>query len=157
MMFKTKGEFIQALKDYDFYKSKLSTLKFEYERLDYIRFNKVKSPLDYDVVGYENGEQMRSLKTRSYTSNEQIAERNESLDNKLTTLKNTIASYESTIQEVDNQLLVFKEPLRSVLVTRYIKGYTYNALIIKFPSLFPIGYPNAVKRYIENGLDKVFK
>ncbi len=156
-MFKTKGEFIQTLKDYDLYKTKLDTLKVEYEKLDYIRFNKVKSPLDYDVVGYKDGEQMRSLKTRSYTSNEQIAQRNESLDKQLEQLEKKITSYESTIKEVDAQLKTFKEPFRSVIVYRYIKGNTYNATIIKFPNLFPAGYPNAVKRYIENGLDKMFK
>ncbi len=155
-MFKTKGEFIQALKDYDELVTKLEELKAEYDKTEYLRYDKVKSSLDYDVVGYENGEQMRSLKTRSHTSSEQIAERNESLDKKLSKLQTKISNYELAIKEVGLQLEVFKEPFRSVLKYKYIKGYTYNALIIKYPSLFPVGYPNAVKRYIDNGLDKVF-
>lgn len=155
-MFKTKGEFIQALKDYNEYTSTLESLKSEYDKLEYLRFDKVKSALDYEVVGYENGEQMRSLKTRSYTSSEDIAKRNESLDNKLEKVKSKISNYELAIQEVDEQLLEFKEPMRSVLKYRYIKGETYNNLIIRFSSLFPVGYPNAVKRYIDSALDKAF-
>lgn len=152
-MFKTKGEFIQALKDYNTYKDKLSTLKFEFEREEYNRFSKVKSPLDYDVVGYKDGEQIRSLKTRSYVSDVQRAERNENLDKKLAKLKQEISSYELAIQEVDTQLKVFKEPYRSVLIDRYINNFTYYQLINKYSSMFPAGYPNAVKRYIESGLD----
>lgn len=155
-MFKTKGEFIQALKDYNELKDKLDSLKSEYDKLEYLRFDKVKSALDYDVLGYEDGEQMRLLKTRSYTSQEQISKRNESLDNKMSKLKANISNYELAIQEVDSQLLFFKEPTKSVLKDKYISGKTYNALIVKYPSLFPVGYPNAVKRYISNELDKAF-
>ena len=155
-MFKTKGEFIQALKDYNELKDKLDSLKSEYDKLEYLRFDKVKSALDYDVLGYEDGEQMRLLKTRSYISNMQRAENNEKLDKKLAKLKKDILSYELAIQEVDSQLSFFKEPAKSVVKDKYINSKTYNALIIKYPSLFPVGYPNAVKRYISNELDKAF-
>ncbi len=104
-------------------------------------------------IQYKNGEQIRSLKQRSYVSDVQCAEHNEKLDNQLEQLENQIASYESAIKEVNDQLKAFEEPYKSILIDRYIHDYTYNRLINKYSNMFPAGYPNAVKRYIDNGLN----
>ena len=157
LMFTTKGEFIQALKDYNEVKTKLENLKSEYKNTEYLRFSKVKSSLDYDVAGYENGEQMRVLKGRSYSSPEQVVQRNESLDKKLSKLEKSICDCESRLNQVDEFLLNFKEPSKSIVIRKYRDSLTYNDLANRFTSVFPVGYPNAVKRYIDCELEKAFR
>ena len=120
MLFETKGEFIQALKDYDLLKEKENALIEEYRNLNYLRYEKVKSPLDYDVVKYnKKGEAIRQIKGRGSFNSESIAERNEQLEEQMEKLLDRAATIRIKLANIDQELGEFDSPLREILIMRY--------------------------------------
>lgn len=120
MEFITSGEFIQALKDYHRIEDRLKETEAELKKLRYLRYEKIKSPLDYDVVGYDKHNQpIRQIKGRSVVSGEQISESNDFLDTRISDCESKTRRYRNVLNRVDKELESIEEPLKSILILRY--------------------------------------
>lgn len=51
MNFLSKADFVAAMRDYNKYKRIIAEYRDKLKELNYLRFEKVKSPLDYDKIG----------------------------------------------------------------------------------------------------------
>lgn len=124
MLYTTKGEFIQALKDYKTIKEKIKQTEEKLDRVNYLRFDKVKSPLDYDVVGYKKNKnnefvQVRQIKSRGSYNREQIIDSQEEMDKQITKFENELKVMRSKISQTDKELENIESPLKDILIMRY--------------------------------------
>lgn len=162
MLYVTKGEFIQALKDVEELKKRVYLYEIEYEKKIYLRFEKVKSPLDYDIIGYDDKETIRQLKTRGHVSQEQILQSNEILDKEIYDLEENITCCRERIDKALKMLSTLKQPLRAIVEDKYMNNKTYSQIASKYSKNFyqkkeGIVWDMQVKRYISDELDKYFK
>lgn len=157
MIFLTKGEFIQALKDYNQLKDNLDILKVILDKKNYLRFNKVSSPLDYDVVEYKGNEAIRSLKSHSYISESAKLSMQENLDNEIKRLEELIDELNAKLIYTMDVLHTFDDLTESILIDKYLVGMSYQSLTKKYQKNFEEKiYPMFLKRYINSKLDDMF-
>lgn len=156
MEYVTKGEFIQAIIDYDIVNEKLSEEKANYKRLMYLRYEKVKSPLDYNVVGYnKKGEAVREIKSRGSYNSEEILDNQEKLDKKIEISLNKIEQYKSKLKKVEKNLNLIAEPLKSMLVLRYRKKQKLKELAKKYSDIS--NTESGIHKYMDRELDFYFE
>lgn len=158
MTFLTKGEFIQALKDLNKNEIKVDDLRTLLNKKEYLRFHKVGSPLNYDVVGYDsNGDSIRQLKSHSYISETQKHDLYEALDKEIEQLKTSISEYETKINNTYKVLKNCDKPLSDILYDKYVHGTPYCLIAQHYQDLFfGTNYSVSVKRYIDSELEKMF-
>lgn len=125
MIFDTSGEFVQALKDYKTIEKKAVELKEEYHRLYYLRYEKVRSPLDYDIVQKKKKdgsiEEIRQIKGRGTYNQEAVADYHEKLDAQI---EKVMDEYSKLVVKMENtraELSKFDEELRELLIMRYLE------------------------------------
>ena len=155
MIFITKGEFTQALRDYNYICDLISDLKNEYDKLHYLRYEKIGSPLDYEIVGYKNGETIRQIKLHGNVSQETITESREHLDKKIQENLDRTAELAIKKANIESDLNSIKEPLRSILITRFIDGKRYRDVCKKYEKLYLD--ENGMHKYIKRGLSRYFE
>lgn len=125
MIYSTSGGFIQALKDYERKKAKAEQYKKRYQDLYYERYQKVRSPLDYDIVGYKKNkkgeiEAIRQIKIGGSYNENAVSDYHEVLDEEIDSL---LDKYSKLAVELENTRLDLKqiaEPLRSILIMRFV-------------------------------------
>lgn len=127
-MYLNSNEFIFALTQLNIWKRRRSDLEDELEKLDYLRFRKVKSPNDYDVIGYEGKEAIREQKSRSYVSEYQRMERWEEQDRQIEEVKSKILNLSGKIDECECALEELEEPLKGMCIDKYIRGKTFESI-----------------------------
>ena len=155
MIFLTKGEFIQALKDYNKYKEMSEDLQKQYKDLYYLRYEKVRSPLDYDIVGYEGNKAIRQLKGRGGFSQEAITESREKLEEKMQMIVDRNSELLKKINNVNDEMLNFDEPLRSILDCRFRKHMKLKTVCSKFSEMYLD--EAGMHKYINRELDKYYE
>lgn len=155
MIYDTMGEFIQALKDYQSISKKIEDYKDEYRNLHYLRYEKIKSPLDYDIVGYKNGEAIRQIKTHSVITPEQITRNNEILDNRIEVCLESISRLTTKKINVEDELKVFEQPLRSILISRYMYHRKLKDVCKKYKDSLCLDEAG-MHKYIMRGLGKYY-
>lgn len=131
-MYLNSNEFIFALTQLNGWKRRRSDLEDELKRLDYLRFRKVKSPNDYDVIGYEGKEAIREQKARSYVSEYQRMERWEEQDRQIEEVKSKIASLDSKIAECESAFNSLDDPLKGMCNDKYIRGKTFESIAPRY-------------------------
>ena len=153
MLFDSKGEFIQALKDYYTFEQLIEKNAQLYRDVYYLRYEKVRSPLDYDIVGYnkKTDEPIRQIKGRSSFSQETVMELQEQLDDKLEMLLDKNTELKKKVQKINDELKNIDEPLRSILILRYREKTKLKDICKKY-SLTESG----LHKYIDRGLDKYY-
>ena len=157
-MYLTKGEFIQTLKDYRIIKDKIKNLRCEYAKIEYLRFNKVKSPLDYEIIGYKDNETIRALKERSYINPDIVSSNNEKLEKEMLIIKDKLKKCELTIKNCEYVLNKLSKPIRYIIIDRFINKKTYKELAKKYNKHYQgVIYPNTILRDINKALDEYFK
>lgn len=154
MIYDTMGEFIQALKDYQSISKKIEDYKEEYRNLHYLRYEKIKSPLDYEIVGYENGEAIRQIKTHSVITPEQITRNNEILDNRIEVCLENVSRLTTKKINVEDELKIFEQPLRSILITRYMFHKKLKDVCKRYENLCLD--EAGMHKYIMRGLSKYY-
>lgn len=155
MLFLTKGEFIQALKDYQTYKERAEWLKNKYQDLYYLRYEKVRSPLDYDIIGYKNGEAVRQLKTRGSYNESVVTESQDKLEAEMVACLEKRSNLVSKINNVECELDKFQEPLKSILTLRYIEHAKLKVVCKKFKNMYLD--EAGMHKYIHRELDKYYQ
>ena len=130
-MYLTANEFIYALKCVSEWQEKKIAIQKEIDKLNYLLYEKVKSPLDYDIVGYKNNEAMRSIKTGRTPSQSEILDQREKLNNKLDNLIKQKNEIKKKISEVKETLSMINEPLKSILIEAFINKESYSAIAKK--------------------------
>ena len=132
MNFLSKADFVAAMRDYNKYKRIIAEYRDKLKELNYLRFEKVKSPLDYDIVGYDGGEPIRQIKTPSFSNPEVIRENQDRLDEKIESVEGQIELYVQEINKVDSELRSFPKSVRPLLRDRYIEKKTLRELLVKY-------------------------
>lgn len=155
MEFITKGEFIQAIKDYDYICELWNRERENYQRLKYLRYEKVRSPLDYDVVGYQDKETVRVIKGRGSYNPSEILDNQEKLEKKMGESLNKIGEYSNKLGKIDRSLNEVKEPLRSMLIMKYKQRKTLKEVAEKYPMISFT--ESGIYKYIDKTLDEYFK
>ena len=155
MNYMTKGEFVQALKDYHYIEELLSEEAKHLDDLNYLRFGKVKSSLDYDIVGYDrNGNVLRQIKGRSSVNRDAINESNEKLDVRITLSQRKLDNYRMALEKCDSELNIISEPLKEMLTLRYREHYKLHKLCKHFKKL---NYDeSAMYKYMMRELDRYY-
>ena len=153
MLFDSKGEFIQALKDYYTFEQLIKKNAQTYRDVYYLRYEKVRSPLDYDIVGYnkKTDEPIRQIKGRSSFSQETVMALQEQLDDKLEMLLDKNTELKKKMQKINDELKSIDEPLRSILILRYREKTKLKDICKKY-NLTESG----LHKYIDRGLDKYY-
>lgn len=155
MEFLTSGEFIQALKDYHNIEERKKIAEAEYDRLCYLRYEKVKSPLDYDIVGYDKkGNALRQIKGRSIASSEQIADSNDALDKKMEQCSKKISQYRDILLKTDVELAAIGMPLKKILIVRYKEHSKLKKVCNAFSELCLD--ESGMYKYIKRELEKYY-
>lgn len=155
MNYLTKGEFVQALKDYHYIEELMSDEQKYLDDLNYLRFGKVKSSLDYDIVGYDkNGNVLRQIKGHSSVNRDAINESNEKLDVRITLSQKKLDYYRMALEKCDSELNIISEPLKSMLELRYKEHYKLQKLCKRFKNL--CYDESAIYKYMMRELDKYY-
>lgn len=154
MIYDTKGEFIQALKDYDKYYEAALKWRSKYRDLHYLRYEKVKSSLDYDIVGYEDGEAIRQIKGRNTYNHQKALETQEKLDDELQKCLDEFTRYQNKMQNCMAELNSIKEPLKTILDMRYLKHQKLKEICKKSDLYLDEA---GMYKYIMRGLDKYYE
>lgn len=126
MIYSTSGGFIQSLKDYDKKQAKAKQLKEKYQNLHYERYEKIRSPLDYDIVKYKKKkdgtmEAIRQIKSGGSYNESVVRDLQEQLDKEMDEVQN---EYSKLIVEMENtreDLKAIKNPLKKILIMRYLE------------------------------------
>lgn len=121
MIFSTSGGFIQSLKDYDKKKKKAEEWKERYHDLYYQRYEKIRSPLDYDIVGYKNGEPIRQIKRGGSYNEEVVSAIHEKLEKEMEKVLNEYSKLMVEMENTKDELKRIEEPLKGILVMRYLE------------------------------------
>ena len=153
MLFDSKNDFISALKDYHKYEDIIQEAKEKYRDAHYLRYNKVKSSLDYDIVGYKNGEAMRVIKGRGSFSEETISNLHEYLDNQLEFYLDRVTKYEKKKQMVEDELRQIEDPLRSILILRFRENVKQKDVAKRF-NMSEGGMSKYINRELESYYDE---
>ena len=119
MLFDSKNDFIASLKDYYKNKEIAEESAQKYRDTHYLRYEKVKSPLDYEIVGYKNNSPVRQIKGRGVFNEQTVHELHEHLDNQLEYYLDRYTRYTKKCQMTDDELMNIKEPLRSIIILRF--------------------------------------
>lgn len=154
MIYDTKGEFIQALKDYKKYIEIANKWKHEYQDLYYLRYEKVKSPLDYDIVGYKNGEAIRQIKGRGVLTDEMLHATQEKIEERMEYCLERYTEVKKKAENADIELSNIKLPLREILVQRYKNGVKLKVLSQSTNLYLDEA---GLHKYIMRGLDKYYE
>ena len=154
MIYDTKGEFIQALKDFDKYYESALKWRSRYRDLHYLRYEKVKSPLDYDVVGYKKGEAIRQIKSRSSYNHEAVIESQEKLDDEMQKCLDEFTRFQNKMSNCMAELDSIAEPLKSILDMRYLKHKKLKEICKKSDLYLDEA---GLYKYIMRGLDKYYE
>ena len=156
MMYLTKGDFISALKDFSKIEEKMNEWANKYHNLYYLRYEKVRSPLDYDVVGYKNGEPIRQIKSGGSFNQERVMAYNEMLDADIEKALDKYSDYKTKNENTLDDLKRIEEPLRSILVLHYKERKTLKEVCKKYKKKLVLDEVG-MHRYIQNGLDKYYE
>lgn len=156
MLYDTKDEFIGAMKSYHTIEKKCEEWKEKYREKHYLRYEKVRSPLDYDVVGYKNGETIRQIKKGGSFNAEVVAEYQEKLDAEMEKCLDRYSDLKIKLENVNDELKRFEEPLRSILVERYIEKVSLKKVTKKYREILYLD-DVGMHRYIERGLNEAYK
>ena len=154
MIYTTSGEFIQALKDYKTYIKMAEEFKEKYRDLHYQRYEKVRSPLDYDIVGYKKGEPIRQIKRGGSYNAETIRAFQEKLDAEIDYVLDEYSKLIVKAQNVKDELNRIKEPLRGVIVMRYLEHKKLKE-VCKKSGLFL--EESGMSKYIQRELNKYYE
>lgn len=154
MIFDTIGEFIQGLKDYDKYKEMAKYWKNKYSDYHYLRYEKVKSPLDYNIIGYKNGEAIREIKSRGHFNQEQYSSQNEQLEDKMQFCLDEYTKIKNKIDNIECELKSIDEPLKTILDMRY-KQHKKLKEVCKKTDLYLD--EAGMYKYITRNLEKYYK
>ena len=120
------------------------------KNLKYLRYSKVKSPLDYDVIGYENKVPVRSIKMRSTVTADKRWENIERIDKEIVRVKRLLKKCKQRIIKINNGLDKLDPKLRSMCIEIYVKGRRYEDVA------FDVGMSRtSLYRYVREGL-KIF-
>ena len=119
MIYDTKGEFIQALKDYENYYNTALKWRERYSDYYYLRYEKISSPLDYDIIGYENEEAIRLIKTHTTFNKDSVLIKQEQLDEEMQICLDEFTKMKKKMDNVNSELKNISEPLRTILELRY--------------------------------------
>lgn len=119
-MYYNSKDFIKDLRRYREYEEKIKGQDELLSNLRYLRYSKVKSPLDYDIVGYQKGELVRSIKRGTAPTVDEKWDLIERLDQEIQRVTELRKKCELAIKKVDDQLLLFDEPIRKLLVSIYV-------------------------------------
>lgn len=153
MVYLTKGEFLQALKDYERLCYKIGELRDEKARLHYLLYEKIKSPLDYDVVGYKNGEPIRQIKRGGRISEDLKLESREKMEEKYNSVCARIEDLKKRTKETMDALDELDSPLKDIVSARYLGGTKLKALAIRFGFADESG----IYKYIQRNLNRFFE
>lgn len=152
----TIGEFLQALKDIPEWKVRLQAEKENLKKLNYLRYEKIKSPLDYEIVGYDKyGQPIREIKTRRKVTESDISSNREMLDKKIAKSKEIIKSLTDKINNAVKALNSIKEePLHEIVYIKFVKNKKYKDICKQFSELH---YDESgMYKYIMRELEKYF-
>ncbi len=152
-MFATKGEFIQSLKDINSYDDIIGKYQLQLEEIDYILYDKMRSPLDYDIIGYNGKEAERMLKTHSYISEADRLEARDILLKKRDDIIQKMSYITERYSETMGLLETMDERLQNILKDKFINGLTYTQVANKYDFLYYV----EVIRYIQKSLDNYIK
>lgn len=119
MLFGSKNEFIASLKDYYKNQEIAEESAQKYRDTYYLRYEKVKSPLDYEIVGYKNNTPVRQIKGRGVFNEQTVHELQEYLDNQLEYYLDRYTRYKKKCQNTDDELKNIAEPLKSIIILRF--------------------------------------
>lgn len=153
MIYSTSGEFIQAMKDYKVILEKCEEWKETYHNLYYQRYEKVRSPLDYDIVGYKHGEPIRQIKRGGFNK-DSIIEYQENLDEQLEKALDEYSKLKVKAENVFVELKKIEEPLKSLLIMRYVEHMKLKE-VSKKSNLYLD--ESGMYKYIMRGLKRYYK
>lgn len=155
MNYLTKGEFIQALKDYHYVENMLNEEHLNHSKLYYLRYEKVKSPLDYEIVGYDKkGSAIREIKGRVHVEQGAISDSQALLDKQLLISQEKLLLYRKVLDKCDNELSLISEPLKTMLILRYKEHYKLKYLCNKYKELYLD--ESGMYKYIMRELNKYY-
>ena len=156
MIYLTKGDFISALKDYHKVEAKMLEWKRKYKDLYYLRYEKVRSPLDYDVVGYKGEQPIRVLKHGGKQSTDKIAEYHAMLEADMEKALDKYSDYKIKNDNTDDDLKRIAEPLKSILILHYREHKTLKEVCRKYKKKLVLDEVG-MHRYIQKNLDDYFE
>lgn len=130
-MYYNSKDFINDLKNYNEWIERAKGQHFLLDKLNYLRYEKVKSPLDYDIVSYQGKEPVREIKHSAPPSNEQIMRVQENLDKEIKRVTNLLNRCNKVIERVNKQLELLPEEIKKACVEIYIKGRSYDAVAME--------------------------
>lgn len=125
-MFLTAEEFTNELKLYNYYLEQLQKQTEILSTYYHDLYKKIKSPLDFDRLLGEKGEEIRLIKGRNSISEIQKIEMRDSLQEKYDKQFDICLHYKRKLKELDKQLETFDEKTRNICVAIYLDGKTYE-------------------------------
>lgn len=126
-MYDTSREFISDLKSYKQWQERKQGQLELLDNLNYLRYKKVKSPLDYDVVGYDGKEQLRAIKSHSAPLTvEQKWEAIERIDKEIERVKKLLERCEYKLTKIEKALDMLPEEVKGYCIEIYIEGKSYK-------------------------------
>ena len=90
-----------------------------------MRYEKIKSPLDYEIVGYKGDEAIRAIKHSTHVSNDKILQAQENIDKEIERVSKLLKRCQMIIKRVDKQLDALPE-IKSACIEIYINGNSYD-------------------------------
>ena len=158
MIYSTSGGFIQSLKEYDKKKAKAEQWKEKYQDLYYERYEKVRSPLDYDIVKYKKKkdgsmEAIRQIKTGGSFNENVIRDVHERLERDMENALNEYSKLKVEMENTLSDLARIGEPLKGILIKRYLE---HKKLREVCATLDVILDESGLHKYIFKELEKYF-
>lgn len=158
MIYSTSGEFIQALKDYKELKKKAEQWKDRYQTLYYLRYEKIRSPLDYDEVTKRKKdgtvEVIRQIKTGGTFNQEVASSVNEQLDQDIDLCTSEYSKLIVKMENTRDELKRIDEPLRKLLILRYMEHMKLKDVVKKSGLYLD---ESGMYKYIQRGLEKYYE
>ena len=126
-MYDTSREFLADLKSYKEWQNRKQGQLDLLKDLKYLRYEKVKSPLDYDVVGYQGKEQIRAIKTHGAPPT--IDERwdtIERIDGEIERVTKLLKRCEDKLTKIEKALDMLPVEVKGYCIEIYIDGKSYH-------------------------------
>lgn len=152
-MFLTKNDFLQTLKDTNELNDIVSYCEQEIDKIDYLLYGKIRSSLDYDIIGYDGEETVRMLKGRSFTPEEVIRDNRDRLLEKKEHLEQKKTAAEIKLKESGDILNSMDDKLKSLITDIYLNKKHYREVYRRYGFF----YEMEANRYVHRELNKLFK
>lgn len=153
-MYISKNEFIFAIFQIPENQKKIKELKEEISKCEYLLYEKVRNPNDYDIIGYDSKkEAIRSFKPGRQMTPDEKWDLRDKIEEEMKLKQTQLKELEMRVSEAEKALYSLDPFLQKICVMKFIEGKSYEKISDELGNTSA----SSLFRYVNKELNKKFE